>query len=359
MFEKISGFFKRFTRRRQKRSGETTIMNGKEAGLEEYGLDEGFDELSGIEEPIDRVSTAPAASMGGPDVSGVDAELGGLDTDFSTGASDYDERTISDEISGGTGLEEEAAAPPDFFAEGETPAPFEMPMEEAPSQPVSPVKKAVTLVVVGIICLIVGGVGHYFVWPVVSKLIGGGSDQPKLDLQALVNAEQRKNANLQKELKEFTMLGGPSEVTQLKQHLTQFRDSQGPMSEFESKYNLAKQQEAAYNDLLKKVEDIEAKIADTRADIRNVQADIEQARLQVNSLARQTEQAYERFRIELSRAELSQRMVAELRVQDLKTLHEELNRLERQLSQLQPMDLSVNVQEPVETPGTEAIDSGS
>jgi hypothetical protein len=335
-------------------------MNGKEAGLDELGLDTGFEELGGLEEPIDRVSTAPAVSVGEPGSPGlIDSELGGLNTDISTGASDFDERTISDEISGGTGLaEEEAAAPRDFFAEGESPAPFEMPAE-APPEPASPVKKVVTLVVVGVICLILGGVGQYFAWPLVSKMIGKGSDQPKLDLQALVNTEQRKNAKLASEVKEFTKLGGPNEVTQLKQNIAQLRDSQGPLSEFESKYNLAKEQESAYNELVKKTEELESKIADTRSEIRNVQSEIEQTRLQVNSLARETAQAYERFRVELSRAELSQRMVAELRMQDIEKLQAELDRLERHLSQLQPIDLSASSGEAAGMSGVEGADSGN
>jgi chromosome segregation ATPase len=230
---------------------------------------------------------------------------------------------------------------------------------EAPPEPASPVKKVVTLVVVGVICLILGGVGQYFAWPLVSKMIGKGSDQPKLDLQALVNTEQRKNAKLASEVKEFTKLGGPNEVTQLKQNIAQLRDSQGPLSEFESKYNLAKEQESAYNELVKKTEELESKIADTRSEIRNVQSEIEQTRLQVNSLARETAQAYERFRVELSRAELSQRMVAELRMQDIEKLQAELDRLERHLSQLQPIDLSASSGEAAGMSGVEGADSGN
>ena len=150
MFEKLSGFFKQFTSRRKKQSGETTIMESKEPGVDEFGLDEGFggidtfgdDASAGAADELDTFGDTGGTDLGGPGdfpaTAGL-ADTGGFDdagplegdvtaqfdaptgpegsveeafSDFNitgeegeigTGGTDFDERTVSDEITGPTG----------------------------------------------------------------------------------------------------------------------------------------------------------------------------------------------------------------------------------------------------------------
>ena len=338
MFERFSGFFKRFTRRRKKQSGETTIMNGKEPGLDEFGLDEGFGGPLEMEESIDDIGTVPAGTEPGTGeesvFSGLGFETG--DDGISTGASDFDERTISDEISGTEAALEEAEAdlPAELLGEAEAP-PFEAAISEP--EPVSPTKRLLTLAVVGVIGIILGSVIQLFLWPVIGKLGGlSGSDQPQLSMQNQLNVAERANRNLKTEISEFKRMGGPAEVKALQQELIQLRDSQGPMEELESQHQLAKQREAEYNELVARIDKIESKLADTRADINKVKVQIGEAQLKVVELARQTEEEYERFRLELTRAELSRRLVIELQMEDIDQFRTELAELQEQISQLAP-----------------------
>ncbi len=338
MFEKISGFFKRFTRRRKRQSGETTIMNGKEPGLDDFGLDEGFGDISDLQESIDKVGTAPVGAESGPGMEPPfsDADFQTGEGDFSTGASDFDERTISDEISGtDLGVAEAGAeAPAAFPGEAEAP-PFLEAMEEP--EPVSPGKRIITLAIVAVIALILGGVAQLFLWPVVGKLIrSSGTEQPKLDIQTQVNAERRKNEKLKSEISEFVGMGKPAEVKALQQQLAQVRDSEGAMEQFETEYNLAKEREATYDGLVAKIGEIESNISKTRAEISQVKAQIEDARVRVAALAKQTEEEYARFQLELVRAEISQRLLIELQMEDIESFQEKLAELDQQLSRLTP-----------------------
>ncbi|MBI5118066.1 hypothetical protein HZA56_16450 [Candidatus Poribacteria bacterium] len=335
MFERISGFFKRFTRRRVKQSGETTIMDGKGPGADELGLDESFGDL---EESIDAVGTARAGAETGPglEVPVSEGDLG-LGEDISTGASDFDERTISDEISGvtGTGFAEEAAAPgAEFQGEGEA-APFAEAFAE--EKPASFVKRVLTLAVVGVIAIIVGGVAQFFLWPIVGKLVGvSGGDEPKLDVQTQVNSEQRKNAKLKSEVAQFKAMGSPTEVKSAQQQLTQLRDSQGAVEEVEKANAAAKEKETAYNELVAKISGIESDVAKTRADIGDIKTRIIQARTEVASLAKRTDQEYERFQLELARAELNKRLLIELQMEDIDSFRAELAKLSDHLSEIAP-----------------------
>jgi|GEM_PF-7113494 len=362
MFERISGFFKRFTRRRSKQSGETTIMDGKEPGLDEFGLDEGFGEPVEMQESIDSVRTMPAASEPGTEeegvFSGLEFETG--DDAISTGASDFDERTISDEISGTEAALEEAeeGLPGEFAAEGEAP-PFEEAVPEP--EPVPPAKRIMTLAIVGVIGIILGAVIQLFLWPVVGKLVGlSGSDQPELNIQTQLSSAQQKNRNLTTEIGEFRKMGGPAEVKGLQQELIQLRDSQGPLEEFESEYNIVKQREAEYDELIARIGEIETNIADTRADISDVKIQIGEAQARVLQLARQTEEAYERFRLELTRADLSRRLLIELQMQDIEQFQIELSELQEQLAKLAPIISPMAPPEsvpPSDVVGTDAVGS--
>lgn len=338
MFEKISGFFKRFSRRRKRQSGETTIMNGKEPGLDEFGLDEGFGDMGDLEESIDKVGTAPAGAESKPGMEPPfsDADFQTGEEDFSTGASDFDERTISDEISGsGLGVAEAGAEAPGAFP-GEAEAPPFLEAAEEP-EPASPTKRILTLAIVAVIAIIVGAVAQVFVWPVLGKLMGAsGTDQPALDIQTQVNAARRENEKLKSEVNEFVGMGKPAEVKALQQQLAQARDSQGPMEEFQTEYNLAQERGAAYDALVAKIDEVETGISETRADIREVKAQIADARVRVAALAEQTEEEYARFQLELVRAELSQRLLIELQMQDIESFQEQLAELDRQLSRLTP-----------------------
>jgi hypothetical protein len=338
MFERISGFFKRFTRRRVKQSGETTIMDGKGPGMEDLGLDEGFGEL---EESIDAVGTARAGAETGPglDVPLSEGDLGIGEADISTGASDFDERTISDEISGVTGAGfAEGAAPPGAEFQGESEAaPFAEAFAE--EKPASLVKRVLTLAVVGVIAIILGGVAQFFVWPVVGKLTGfSGSDEPKLDVQTQLKSEERKNAKLKSEVAQFKAMGSPTEVKNAQQQLTHLRDSQGAVEEVEKAHATAKEKETAYNELVAKISGIESGLGKTRADIGDIKVRIIQARTEVASLAKRTDQEYERFQLELARAELNQRLLIELQMEDIDSFRAELAKLSDHLSQIAPAE---------------------
>ncbi len=335
MFEKISGLFKRFTKRRPKQSGETTIMDGKEPGLDEFGLDEGFGELGDLEESIDQVGTAPAGLRSDAPFSDADFDTG--EADFSTGISDFDEQTISDEVSGpevigGPGAPVEA---PGAFIEEEEAPPFAEPVAEP--EPVSAKKRIVTLAVVAVVAIAMGAVGQYFIFPLVGGFLGaGGAEEPKLDIEAQLNAEQRKNAKLKNEVAEFKKMGQPGQVKALQQQLAQTRDTQGPLTDLEANLGELKESETAYNELSQRISDLESQVAATRGDISNIRSEIDEARLKVVELARQTEEEYKRFQVELVRAERSQRLVIELQMEDLNQLRLRLDEISEYLSSLPP-----------------------
>ncbi|RJP21360.1 MAG: hypothetical protein C4520_10120 [Candidatus Abyssobacteria bacterium SURF_5] len=341
MFEKFSGFFKRFTRRQKKQSGETTIMDAK--GFDEdIGLGDSFGDLSDLEQSIDKIGTAPVDSEVSVkrDASFADAGLDSAEMDFSTGASDFDEGTLSDEVSGdriSTGYEEglpQEPEQPTFGEEGEG-----VPLEEfaAGAKPASPKRRFIITIAAGIIALIVGGVFQFFGWPYVGKLVGlSSAEQPTVDVETQLADERRKNVKLKAEVDEFTKMGSPAEVKNLQQQIAQARDSQGPVEELEQSYNEAREREAAYDELLKQISDLEAEMGDTRGEISRVRSRIEDARLRVIALRQQTEQEYARFRNEMGRAEIAQRLLIELEGEDHRKFQEELRNLEDYLSHLNP-----------------------
>jgi hypothetical protein len=342
MFEKFSGFFKRFTRRQKKQSGETTIMNGKEPGLDEMGLDDSFGDMSDLEQSIDKIGTAPVDAGGELDAGGSfsDAGFESADIDFSTGASDFDEQTISDEISGdrmSTGYEEALpqAEEPGDFAEDFGESPFGEPAAEV--QAASPKKRLLTTIIVAVIAVALGGAFHVFGWPYVSGMISeGGGEQVQMDVEAQLAAARRQNAKLKAEMTEFKGIGSPAEVKNLQQQIAQARDAQGPIEELETTFNSLQEQEVSYNELVKKVEDIESSIADTRIEINAVKSKIEDARQRVVALRKQTEVEFARFQNEMARAEISQRTLIELENEYNRRFQEELKNLQEYLSRLNP-----------------------
>lgn len=338
MFEKVSGFFKRFTRRRKQQSGETTIMDGKESSPDDFGLDEGFDDMAELGEAVDSVGTVPVGAESRPDSEGgfSDFDLGSDDVDISTGGSDFDARTISDEISGAeTGL---AEGQDDFTVplsdEAEVPSLGET---FAEPEPVSPVKRIVTLVVIAIVAIAAGAAGQIFLWPMVAPMLGfGGSGEPKHEVEALVGVARRENARLRGELNDFQAIGGLEEVKALQQQIAAVRDTDGKMDEFTKKHGLAKKKEAAYDALIARVGKIESNISKTRAQITDVESQIKDARERVVRLAEQSEEEFERFRLELVRFELSQRLLIELKMEDIESFRAEISQLQEHLSELSP-----------------------
>lgn len=358
MFEKFSGFFKRFTRRQKKQSGETTIMDGKEPGFEDMGLDDSFGDMSDLEQSIDKIGTAPMGAEEAPDagVSFPDAGFDSADMDFSTGASDFDEQTISDEVSAeqaSTGYEEalpQAQEQGDFAGEfGESP--FGEPA--AAVEAASPKKKILMTIIVAVVAIAVGGVFQVFGWPYVSKMMkAGGEEQPRMDIEAQLADANKKNAKLKAEMAEFKQIGSPAEVKNLQQQIAQARDAQGPLEELETQFKSVQEKETAYDELVKKVNDIESSIADTRIEINAVKSKIEDARQRVVALRKQTEVEYARFQNELARAEISQRTLIELEKEYNRRFQEELKSLQEYLSRLNPE------QAPSESPqGTAASES--
>jgi len=341
MFEKISGFFKQFARRRKRQSGETTIMGAKEPGTDDFGLDDDFGGLDTYsdqgetEEPVGAVSAELDTEPGGEDAFS-DFDFGAEEPDITTGGTDFDERTVSDEISGAeTDLEDTEGGLAGAFDLGEEVVPF----EEAVAEPRagSPVKKILTMVIAAVIAIGVGAAFQMFAWPKVSNLVGMGGDEVKLDAETELNSAKRQETKLAKELAEFKKVGGPGQVQALKQQITETRDVQGAMQEFEKKHEDMKKQEAAYDSLIKKIDGLEADISKTDSEIRNIRTEIEQTRQKVVDLANQTKKEYERFRLELVRAEFGQRTLIELRMQDIESFRVEVAKLEERLSKLSAM----------------------
>jgi hypothetical protein len=370
MFEKISGFFKQFTRRRKRQSGETTIMESKEPGADEFGLDGDFGDLDtfgdteGTGDSGDFVGTADVGDTAGvgdfEDTGGfgdVEESAGGMsdefdsgagvesefsdfditasDADISTGGTDFDERTVSDEISGGTESEfgEPGGEFGDAFAVAEEGPALEGAEPEAKAA--SSLKGILTSVIAFIVAIGVGVAFQLFAWPTVSKLVGlASTDEVQVGPETQLNEKKREQSRLNKELGEFKKVGAPAQVQNLKTEIAATRDAQGPMEDLKAALAVAKEKEAEYDGLIKKMETLEASISQTGNEIENVRLEIEQAKKRVIELARQTEVEYERFSFELARAELGQRMFLELQIQDIASFREEVAELESRLTKL-------------------------
>ena len=345
MFEKISGFFKQFTSRRKRQSGETTIMEGKEPSADEFGMDEefgldSFGDTGETEDSFGGISSEPGAGPEGEDVfSDFDAavdtgvDVGAEEADITTGGADFDERTVSDEISGPeTGPEDTEAGLAGEFAVGEEGLPFEEPFAEPVAG--SPVKAILIKVIAVVVAIGVGVAFQMFAWPSVSRMIGMGSDEPKLDPQIELGSTTRQKAKLTKELAEFKKVGDPEQVQALKRQVGETRDSQGAIEEYDQVYAAAKGKETAYDELLEKITRLEADLSKANTDIRNVRSETEDTRQRVVELAKQTKEEYERFRFELVRAELGARMLIELQMQDVESFQAEVAELEKRLSKL-------------------------
>ncbi len=334
MFEKFSGFFKRFTRRQKKQSGETTIMDTKEAGLDDFGMDESFGDLSEIEQTIDKIGTAPVET--GEDSFGGGASFPDADIDtgeFTTGGSDFDAQTISDERPGEAsgGFEEtlQEQEPGAFLEEigGE-------PYEQLPGS-ASKGKRIAVLGAALIIAFGLGGAFEIFGWPYVSSMVGLGPKEPQVNVADKLNAATQKNKKLKAEVATFKSIGSPAEVKSLQQQIAQARDSQGPVEDLENKLTEEKERETAYDELAKKVNDLQNEIGKTRSEIGNVSGKIDDAKLKVVALKNQTEQEYARFQNELMRAEISQRTLIELQREDSEMLQKQIKDLEEYLSRLE------------------------
>ncbi len=303
--------------------------------MDDFGLDEGFEGFDSLEEDLDTTDgLGLAESKPGVGAGLSDFEIGSEESGISTGASDFDERVISDEISDAeTGIAEPTGAFEEVMpGEAEIPG-FEAPAAEP--EPVSLTKRIITLVVALAIAVGAGAAFQIFLWPTVGGMIGiGGADEPKLDVQAELNAAQRGQEKLQKELREFKQIGGPNEVKTLQNEIVQVRQAQGSMEEFEATYNTAKEKEAAYDALLAKIDELGNKISEIREDIAQTKTEIEKSQISVARLANQSEREYERFRLELVRAELGHRLLIELQTEDIESLRNQLAELRRALSGL-------------------------
>jgi len=337
MFEKISGFFKRFTSRRQRQSGETTIMNGKEPGVDDFGLDEGFGDLD------------DAGMSVGDDSGGFDSEPAFSDADFgteegviSTGGTDFEEKTISDEVAGlETGMDSDLVeageeVPGGFPAQDDMMGLGEEPMAEA--EPVPLKKKMVTLAVVAVVGIFLGGVIQMFLWPIIGNMMAGESAQPKMDQQAELGSMQRANAKLKKELQNFKGVGDPKKAKAANKQLANLRKSQGSMKEFNAAFQAVQDKEAEYDNLVARIGVLESDVDKTRTEIVMVESQIEEALRRVEEVKAQSEQEYERFKLETVRAELSQCLLMELQHEDIESFREEIAGFEENLSRLTPPD---------------------
>jgi exoribonuclease R len=364
MFEKISGFFKQFTRRRKRQSGETTIMESKEPGVDEFGLDGDFDDMDtfgdtegsadsgGFIETADMSDTTGFSDFdleeSGGEAGGIsdgfetppraesefsEFDVTGADADISTGATDFDARTISDEISGPTEAAFDEGDVGDAFGVGEEAPAYEG--AEAEAKAASPIKRVLITVVVLIVAVGVGAAFQIFAWPTVSTMIGmGASGEVPADPETLLGEKTLKNKKLNTELNNFKQVGTPAEAQNVKTQVATLRDSQGSMEEFKAEFTAVKEQEAAYDALLKEISTLEENIRATGAEIENVRVEIDQAKRRVIQLARQTEEEYERFSFELARAELGQRLLIELQIQDIESIKEAIAKLEQRLAEL-------------------------
>jgi hypothetical protein len=341
MFEKVSGFFKRFSRRRQRQSGETTIMDGKEPGVDDFGLDEGFGGLEGAEEPDFGAGAFPGKAQTGSEEADLlsDLDLGDEEPVISTGGTDFDARTISDEISGvESGVTESEGG---AFSLGEEEEPFAEAFVEPKRPPL--VKRIAKIAAVFIVAIGIGGVFQMFLWPKVGGLLGkSGPTTPTLDVQTQVNAAQREKAKLNTEISEFRKMGGPEEVKAMQQRLAQLRDTDGPLEEIENQYASIKEEETAYDDLVKQIGDLESQIADTNNKISAVKSEIVETRESVTELQVRMKEEFERFRVELQRADYSQRLLIELQLADIRSFRAEVDELESYLSGMIPAETAAS-----------------
>ena len=418
MFEKISGFFKQFTRRRKRQSGETTILESKGAGADEFGLDAEFGDTGDEGEyaagdldldtfgDIGEVSEGDDFSVGGDfpstegfadtvgvgdlgipdgDVSaqidlgasgqdpeidqdaGIDSEpsvedafsdfdITGDDAHISTGGTDFDERTVSDEISGETGgAFDEVRTDFDATLDADAEA---APLDAAParSKAVSPVRSILTVVIAAVVATGGGAAFQMFAWEYVSQMVGlAPAEEVQVDPQIQLDDEGRKKGRFTKELGEYKKIGSPVQVQDLKKEIAETRDAQGSMEEFEAGFEVVVGKQTAYDDLLKRISGLEVDIEKTGAAIENVRVEIEDAKKRVILLARQTEEDYERFRFELTRAELGRRLLIELQLRDIASFKADVAKLEQRLSKLSTKALSptpvaiVSPEDPVTT----------
>jgi hypothetical protein len=391
MFEKLSGFFKQFTSRKKRQSGETTIMPSKEGGGDEFGLD---DEFGGIDtfgdtggsetageldldtfgdpgetdesadfgvtgdfpETSGLADTAGFADSGAPggDVSAQTGAEGSVEEafsdfdithdgpDISTGGTDFDERTLSDEISGATEAELDDTGG-DFggaFDVGEEAAPFDA---GAPQEKASSALKTIrTFVIAAVLAVGAGAAFQILAWPKVSELVGlADAGEVKVDPEILLEEEGRKKKGLTNELGAFKKVGTPAQVETLKTEIAQSRDAQGTMEEVENGFTAVTAKETEYDALKKRISSLESETRGTSGDIENVKAEIVSAKQRVVELARQTDEEYERFRFELARAELGQRLLIELQLRDIASFRTEVARLEERLTKLSAQALTV------------------
>jgi chromosome segregation ATPase len=207
--------------------------------------------------------------------------------------------------------------------------------------------------VAAVVALALGGVFQLFGWPYVGKMVGlASSEKPKVDVETQLGAAKRENTKLKAEVGQFKGIGSPAEVKKLQQGIAQARDSQGPVEGLESKFNEAKERETAYDELVKRVSELQAEIGNTQGDINTVKSQIEDAKRRVLVLRKQTELEYARFQNEAARAEISRRVLIELEKEDNRRFQEELRNLQERLS-----EMTVEQAQAVPTEGPAATDS--
>lgn len=429
MFEKISGFFKQFTRRRKRQSGETTIMESQGTGADEFGLDAEFSDtgdeegyaagdldldtfgdtgeisegddfsvggdFASTEGFADTVGVGDLGAPGGdvsaqidsgaseqdPEIdqdseidkdAGIDSEpsvedafsdfdITGDDARISTGGTDFDERTVSDEISGETGgAFDEARTDFDAAFDVDEKA---APMDAGPARPraVSPVRTILTVVIAAVVAIGGGAAFQMFAWEYVSQMVGlAAAEEVQVDPQTQLDDEGRKKGRLTKELGEYKKIGSSVQVQNLKNQIAETRDVQGPMEEFEVAFEVVVGKETVYDDLLKRISGLEADIEKIGAAIENVRVEIEETKERVILLASRTEEEYERFRFELTRAELGQRLLIELQLRDIASFKADVAKLEQRLSKLSAKALSpipVAIASPEEPVTTETFEN--
>lgn len=340
MFEKISGFFKQFGRRRKRQSGETTIMQSREPGTDDFGLDDEFDDLGTFGDTGDSVGALSMEDEAESEIGDAfsDFNIGAEEGEISTGGTDFDEKTVSDEISG-MGETDFGETGDDFaeaFGAGEETLSLAGAVAAPTPKAASFLKSILTVLVAAVVAVGAGAAFQIYAWTTVGTMVGlvKADDKVALDPQTQLNDEKRQKRNLNKEMAEFKNVGGPAEVQALKKQIAETRDAQGSMEELESEFKSVKQKEAEYDELVNKIKKLETDINKTTNAIKKIAVDIEGAKRRVIDLARQTEGEYERFRFELVRAELGQRLLIELQLQYIASFRADIAKLEKRLSRL-------------------------
>lgn len=264
MFERLTGFFRRF--RSKRTTAETTAMDSMGDDFDDFGLDDSdFGDAIGTEEldPAD-LDQSLAASLPGVDVGGAEEEgldtfdtissdassqetslsggsgeglledsLGGAET-FETLAGDVDAGLGGDDFGGGFDDFGEDAADLDMGGE---PAMDEEPLEAEPAAGVN------MLLVLGLVVggLVIGPVLKVVVMPLFS---GTPEGPPLAQVLAKTQSDARKAA---RDLKNYQQLGGIEGIQKLKKQLDDAKAEYATVADVEAEVEKIQQQEQAYD----------------------------------------------------------------------------------------------------------------